>query len=231
MPTTREEILANHFLLRHLRPEELQRLAASSTITRHAPQSMIFHKGDPGDSMMAVVSGRVKICTYSVHGKELILNIIDKGGLFGEIAVLDGQTRSADAIAIGDTELLVLERRRLLPFISGDKEIAARLIAILCQRFRQTNEQLEDALLRNAPSRLARCLLRLADALGESDGNGRRLTIRLSQQQIGTLIGVSREITNKYMVEWTRAGYLSSSNGFIRIDDPQMLRDLSESDL
>jgi CRP/FNR family cyclic AMP-dependent transcriptional regulator len=228
---TREEILANHFLLRHLRPDELQRLAANSTISRHAPQSMIFHKGDPGDSLMAVLAGRVKICTYSMHGKELILNIIDKGGLFGEIAVLDGQTRSADAIAIGDTELLVLERRRLLPFISGDKEIAARLIAILCQRFRQTSEQLEDALLRNAPSRLARCLLRLGDALGEGDGGGRRLTIRLSQQQIGTLIGVSREITNKYMVEWTRAGYLSLSNGFIRIDDVQMLKDLSEADL
>ncbi len=76
---------------------------------------------------MAVLSGRVKICIYSIGGKELMLNIIDRGGLFGEIAVLDGQTRSADAVAIGNTELLVLERRRLMPFLTHDPEIASRL--------------------------------------------------------------------------------------------------------
>ena len=86
-PLNREEILAGHFLLRHLRPEELSRLAASASLVRHRPQATIFQKGDPGGSMMAVVRGRVKICTYSADGKELVLNIIDRGGLFGEIAL------------------------------------------------------------------------------------------------------------------------------------------------
>jgi CRP/FNR family transcriptional regulator, cyclic AMP receptor protein len=230
VPITREAILANHFLLRHLRPEELRRLAAASTIANHPANGTIFHKGDPGDSLMAVLTGRVKICTYSLHGKELTLNIIDQGGLFGEIAVLDGQTRSADAVAIGDTVLLVLERRRLMPLLTADPEIAARLIAVLCQRLRQTSEQLEDALLRDAPSRLARCLLRLAKALGVPDGNGVRLNIKLSQQQIGSLTGISREITNRYIVEWSRAGYLTVTNGFIRIEDPGVLKDLSEAE-
>jgi CRP/FNR family cyclic AMP-dependent transcriptional regulator len=231
VPITREAILANHFLLRHLRPEELRRLAAASTIAHHPANGTIFHKGDPGDSLMAVLAGRVKICTYSLHGKELTLNIIDQGGLFGEIAVLDGQTRSADAVAIGETILLVLERRRLMPLLTADPEIAARLIAVLCQRLRQTSEQLEDALLRDAPSRLARCLLRLAKALGVPDGNGVRLNMKLSQQQIGSLTGVSREIANKYIVEWSRAGYLTVTNGFIRIEDPEVLKDLSETEL
>src|ERR1700722_13055226 len=127
-PITREAVLANHFLLRHLQPQELKQLSASSTITRHSADSTIYQKGDAGDSLMAVLDGRVKICTYSVGGKELILNIIDRGGLFGEIAVLDGQPRSADAVAIGEVELLVLERRRLMPFLTGDPTIAARLI-------------------------------------------------------------------------------------------------------
>jgi CRP/FNR family cyclic AMP-dependent transcriptional regulator len=231
VPVTREAILANHFLLRHLRPEELRRLAAASTIAHYPAQKTIFHRGDPGDSLMAVLSGHVKICTYSVSGKELTLNIIEQGGLFGEIAVLDGQTRSADAVAIGDTALLVLERRRLMPFLTGDPEIAARLIEVLCQRVRQASEQLEDALLRDAPSRLARCLLRLTKALGVPDGTGVRLSVKLSQQQLGSLTGISREITNKYIVEWTRAGYLTVTNGFIRIEDPEVLRDLSEADV
>src|ERR1041384_615629 len=116
-PVRREAILAGHFLLRHLRPDELSRLAASATVAHHAAHSTIFQKGDPGNSMMAVISGRVKICTYSAEGRELVLNIIGQGGVFGEIALLDGQARTGDAVAIEATDLLVLERGRVLPFL------------------------------------------------------------------------------------------------------------------
>jgi len=227
----REDILAGHFLLRHLRPEELSRLAATATLARHKAQATIFQKGDPGGSMMAVVRGRVKICTYSADGKELVLNIIDQGGLFGEIAVMDGQPRSADAVALEDTELLVLERTRLMPFLTENPEIPTRLIAVLCQRLRQTSEALEDALLRDAPSRVARGLLRLAVTFGKQEAAGLRLDIKLSQQQIGNLIGISRESINKYIVEWTRAGYLTVHNGVITIIDKPALESLSETDL
>jgi CRP/FNR family cyclic AMP-dependent transcriptional regulator len=230
-PLNREEILAGHFLLRHLRPEELSRLAASATLVRHKPQATIFQKGDPGGSMMAVVRGRVKICSYSPDGKELVLNIIDRGGLFGEIALLDGQPRSADAAAIEDTELLVLERNRLMPFLNANPEIATRLIAVLCQRLRQTSEALEDALLRDAPSRVARGLLRLGAIFGKQETGGLRLDIKLSQQQLGNLIGISRESINKSIVEWSRAGYLGVNNGFITIIDREALESLSEAEL
>jgi CRP-like cAMP-binding protein len=227
----REDILAGHFLLRHLRAEELSRLAASAALARHRANATIFQKGDPGNSMMAVVTGRVKICTYSADGKELVLNIIDRGGLFGEIAVLDGQPRSGDAVAIEDTELLVLERARLMPFLTANPEIPTRLIAVLCQRLRQTSEALEDALLRDAPSRVARGLLRLAGTFGKQEAAGLRLDIKLSQQQIGNLIGISRESINKHIVDWTRARYLEVNNGFITIRDKAALESLSQTDL
>jgi CRP-like cAMP-binding protein len=226
----REEILAGHFLLRHLQPAELSRLAATAVSMRHNAGSTIFQKGDPGGSMMAVVRGRVKISTYSADGKELVLNFIDRGGLFGEIAVLDGRPRSADAVAIGETELLVLDRSRLLPIVTGNPESAARMIEVLCQRLRWTSEALEDALLRDAPARVARGLLRLASAFGKPEAGGTRLDIKLSQQQIGNLIGVSRESTNKYIVEWTRAGYLAVTNGIITIIDTEALQDMSNPD-
>lgn len=230
-PVSREDILAGHFLLKHLRPEELARLAASAILVRHRAHATIFQKGDPGGSMMAVVSGRVKICIYSADGKELVLNIIDRGGLFGEIAVMDGQPRSADAVAIEETELLVLERARLMPFLTANPEIPTRLIGVLCQRLRQTSEALEDALLRDAPSRVARGLLRLAGTFGKQEAGGLRLDIKLSQQQIGNLIGISRESINKYIVDWTRARYLSVNNGFITITDKAALESLSLMDL
>jgi CRP-like cAMP-binding protein len=228
VPVNREGILAGHFLLRHLRPEEIARLAASATLVHHAAHATIFQKGDPGDSMMAVVSGRVKICTYSADGRELVLNIIDRGGLFGELAVLDGQPRSNDVVALEDTNLLVLTRARLMPFLTANPEIATRLIAVLCQRLRQTSEQLEDALLRDAPSRLARGILRLAGTFGAPDGRGVRLDIKLSQQQIGNLIGASRESINKHIVDWSRGGILDVKNGFITILDQEALREISE---
>jgi CRP/FNR family cyclic AMP-dependent transcriptional regulator len=230
-PMNREEILAGHFLLRHLRLEDLARLAATATSVRHRPNVTIFQKGDPGSSMMAVVRGRVKMCTFSPDGKELVLNIIDRGGVFGEIALLDGQPRSTDAVTLDDTELLVLDRNRFMPFLGANPEIATKLIEVLCQRLRRTSEALEDALLRDAPSRVARGLLRLAATFGRKEPAGMRLDIKLSQQQIGNLIGISRESTNKYIVEWTRAGWLAINNGFITITDLAALESLSEAEL
>ena len=227
----REAMLAGHFLLRHLGPDEISRLAASAGMTHFPRQATIFQKGDPGDSLMAVVRGRVKICTYSADGKELVLNIIDHGGLFGELAVLDGQPRSGDAVALEDTDLLVLTRSRLMPVVTRDPEVASRLMGVLCQRLRQTSQQLEDALLREAPSRLARGLLRLADGFGRSEGQGVRLDIKLSQQQIGSLIGVSRESVNKLMMEWARGGIIDVRSGFITILDQDALRDVAEAEL
>jgi CRP/FNR family cyclic AMP-dependent transcriptional regulator len=219
----RKAVLASHFLLRHLRPEELDRLASSAKIARHPRGATVFQKGDPGNSMMAVIRGRVKICTYSNDGKELVLNILGQGGLFGEIAVLDGRPRTADAVTLEETDLLVLERGQLLPFLTTNPEIVSRLLAVVCQRLRQTSEHLEDALLREAPSRWARGLLRLAETFGQQRPGGIRLDIKLSQQQIGSLIGVSRESINKHLGDWTRSGHLAMEDGCIVIRDRALL--------
>jgi CRP/FNR family transcriptional regulator, cyclic AMP receptor protein len=230
-PLTRQDILANHFLLRHLKPEALASIAASATVASHRSNATIFQKGDPGGSMMAVIRGRVKICTYSPDGKELVLNIIDRGGVFGEIAVLDGRPRSADAVTLEATEIMVLERARLMPFLTANADVAARLIEVLCQRLRQTSEALEDALLRDAPARVARGLLRLADAFGKQEPGGLRLDIRLSQQQLGNLIGISRESINKHLVEWGRTGYLTVNHGMITIIDRDLLQELADAEM
>jgi CRP/FNR family transcriptional regulator, cyclic AMP receptor protein len=228
---TREEMLAAHFVLRHLRPEELARVAASASVTHYKSQQTIFQKGDPGASMMAVVSGRVKICAFSVEGKEIVLNYIDRGSMFGEISLLDGQPRSADAVAIEQTELLVLERNRVLPILTANPEIIAQVLSVLCQRLRQTSEALEDALLRDVSCRVARGLLRLARAFGKPVPKGLRLDIQISQQQLGSVIGITRESVNKVITEWSRAGYLSVDNRYITILDRDALESLTEAEL
>ncbi len=215
----KELVLAGHFLLQHLGRDELRRLAATTTLAHHLPRALIFQKGDPGSSMMAVIRGKVKICTQSVDGKELVLNIISRGGLFGEIALLDGEPRTADAVALEETDLLVLERSRFQPFLSERPDLALRLITVLCKRLRQTSEHLEDTMFFEAPSRLARSLLRLAEAFGKPEGGGTRLDIKLSQQQLGNLVGVSRESVNKQLGEWQRGGLIDIAGGIITLRD------------
>lgn len=223
----REAVLAGHFLLRHLSREELKRLAAATSISNHAARSTIFQKGDPGSSMMAVIRGRVKICSYSAGGKELVLNIIDRGGLFGEIALLDGEPRTADAVALEETDLLVLDRGRFLPFLSGNPDIAVRLLGLLCKRLRLTSEHLEDMLFLETSPRLARWLLRLGDIFGKTTPTGTRLDLKLSQQQIGSLAGLSRESVNKCLGEWQRDGFIGVASGYITLLDRDALEDVA----
>jgi CRP/FNR family cyclic AMP-dependent transcriptional regulator len=229
-PAAKEAVLASHFLLRHLEAADLRRLAHDTTVARYPANATVFQKGDPGESMMAVVRGRVKICTYSGEGRELVLNIIGAGGVFGEIALLDGEPRTADAVTLEESDLLVLQRNRFLPFVTANPQVAVRLFAVLCQRLRSTSEHLEDTLFREAPSRLARGLLRLALTFGRPAGAGVRIDIKLSQQQLGSLIGVSRETINKHLMEWTRAGYVAVESGIITIRDRDALADVADAE-
>ena len=111
-------VLAGHFLLRDLPGDDLDKLASYAKAVRYPAHHVVFRKGDPGDGMMAVVSGRIKIRSYSADGKELVLNVIRPGELFGEIALLDAKPRTADAVTMEACELLVLERRDFLPFLA-----------------------------------------------------------------------------------------------------------------
>lgn len=225
----KELVLAGHFLLKHLERDELRRLAASARLSHHPKNAVIFQKGDPGDSMMAVIRGRVKICSHSIDGKELVLSIINKGGLFGEIALLDGEPRTADAVALEETDLLVLDRAQFMPFLKARPDLAFRIIGVLCKRLRQTSEHLEDTLFLEASSRFARALKRLVDAFGRPVPEGIKLDIKLSQHQLGCLVGVSRESINKMLNEWQRNGVIQMSSGYITLLDREALEELSES--
>jgi CRP-like cAMP-binding protein len=223
----KEMVLAEHFLLRHLGRDDLRRLAATTTLSNHPAGAVIFLKGDPGKSMLAVVRGRVKICAHSSEGKELILNIIERGGLFGEIALFDGEPRTADAIALEETDLLSLERSKFQPFFKENPDLALRLLGVVCKRFRETSEHLEDCLFREAPSRLARCLLRLSGAFGKNVDGGILLDIKLSQQQLGNYVGVSRETVNKQLGEWQRDGLVTINSSIITLRNKAALEDVA----
>ena len=222
----KQNVLAAHPLFGQLGAEERDRLVTFMRLARFAPRTALFRKGDPGSNMMVVLRGQIKVCTHSEEGKELVFNIINPGEVFGEIALLDGADRTADAVTLDDTELLVLERRDFVPFLSKHPEACLRLLSVLCQRLRQTSELLEEALFLEGPSRLAKRLVHLAETFGKPTTHGTRIDIRLSQQQLGNLVGMSRESMNKQLGQWRRAGLIRLEDGYITVPDLDALREL-----
>jgi CRP/FNR family cyclic AMP-dependent transcriptional regulator len=223
----RRSILHNHPLFAELTGVELDRVLADAHVLRYRQGEVIFLKATPGTGMIAVLSGRVRISAPSVDGREIVLNIIEAGEVFGELALLDGKDRSADAVAQTDCELLTIERRSFVPFLRDNPEIALRLLAVLCERLRRTTEQVEDMLFLDLPSRLAKKLLTLAAVSGERLPSGARLATRLSQRELGALIGMSRESVNKQLRQWQAAGIVSVGRGVIALTDEAAITKLT----
>src|SRR6202048_3828410 len=147
-------VLRKHPIFSDLDPEALDQLcryAKHLTLKRGAT---ICSKGDPGNSLFAVISGTVKMSISSPDGRSAIFNLIGAGEVFGEIAVLDGQARTADATANTNCELFVIDRREFLPFVRNHPALAMKFIELLCAKLRWTSDQVEQIILQNLPGRL-----------------------------------------------------------------------------
>ncbi len=220
-------LLAQHFVLAQLTPQELDSIVQMAGERRFTNGKVIFQKGDPGTSLMAVLSGRVRISAYSEDGKEVILNIIEPGHIFGEIALLDGKERTADATAMGPTTLLVLDRREFIPFLERNPKIAIRLLEVLCERIRRTSEMVESVAFLDFGARLARLLLRFAETHGVEVAEGVQINLKLSQTDLGNLIASTRESVNRQLNAWSEEGVLALERGRITILDQDALEDLA----
>ncbi len=215
-------------LFQAMKPEEVDQILKLAS-ERHVPRgSTIFQKGDEGSSMMAVLRGRVRVSAVSAEGREVTLNVISPGQIFGEIALLDGKPRSADATASEDTLLLVVERRQFLPFIRQNEGMQLRLIAVLCERLRSTSLALESLALFDLPARMARLLLKLGEDYGRPNPDGLRIDLKLSQRDISTLVASSRESVNKQLRVWRDDGLVDLQAGYLVLRRPNQLRSLYE---
>jgi CRP-like cAMP-binding protein len=219
----RRSLLAKHFLLREADPKTLDQLAAASLVVSYGNRQRIFDKGDDGDRLLGVLAGQVRIYVISSEGRELIMNVILPGELFGEISLIDGKPRSASAVAIGDTDLLHIRRADLQSLLQKNSELCFKFMSVLCERVRWTSGLLEDASLLDLPARLAKRLLNLAKGVGEKEGEGVRINVKLSQTDLGNMLGVTREAVNKQLREWKKDGLVDMQDGHVLIQDPKTL--------
>lgn len=233
MPSTtlpdKRAAIAGHALFSSLPEKDRDQLLALGVERRYRDSQLIFQRGDAGNSMMLVLRGQVKINIISEDGKELVFSIIPPGECFGEIALLDGQPRSADAIAMGECGLFVLARSDFIAFLERYPPVAIRLLAVLCGRVRATSDFIERLAFLDLPARLACQLLKLADIYGVATFNGTRITGKFSQQDLGHLVAASRESVNKQLRTWQAEGLLRVEHGVITLLQPAALRRLARS--
>ena len=227
-PTHEEkrQTFQRHFLLGKLNPNEIDALLSYARVERYPAGREIFAKGSPGQSLMAVLRGRVKISSLSDDGKEAVFTIVNAGDIFGEMAILDGEERSADATAMTDCELLVLSRRDLLPILESRADLCMVLLKVLCRRLRQTTEQVEDVMFRHLESRIAKALLQLVESIGLRPLHSPSVELHVSQRELGNMAGGSRESVNKILQNWQRRGLIDLSKGSIIIRNIQAIERL-----
>jgi CRP/FNR family cyclic AMP-dependent transcriptional regulator len=225
----KERLIGSNFLFRGLDPELLRQLARMSRVQHLAKGATLFHQGDEGGAMYGIFRGSVRISVVGPEGKELTLCLMEPGDVVGEIALLDGLPRTADARTVEDTTLLVIDRAPFMDLLSREPRLARHVIELLCERLRLTNEFVSDVAFLHLQAHLAKRLLSLAIAHGVESTDGVRIGLKLSQTDLAQMLGVTREAINKQLKRWTRAGVLRFDRGHLVLIKREVLQALAHS--
>jgi CRP/FNR family transcriptional regulator, cyclic AMP receptor protein len=202
-------------LFRALGPDARRQLASYAHRFRFAAGEVIFEAGSPGQSMMAVAAGTVRITARSSRGYQILLADVSAGEVFGEIALLADRGRTANAIALTACELLVLERRDIRPFLERHPEVCLMLLATLGGRLRGADARITEFAFSDLDARLSKTLLRLTNGAGPKVGT--------SQRELATITGAPQESVNRCLRQWQRSGLVRLHEGEIALTDLEAL--------
>ena len=213
-----------------LTPDSLSSLAAASLTLKVPAGRVVFRRGDPANGCYLILSGAVKVTLPAAGGQEALLAILSKGDIVGEMALLDRQPRSATVTAVRASELSYISTAAFDRLAMTDIEVHRQLLRVMTARLRASNET---HTLQHMPLRvrLARTLLRLAQTFGEPLP-GQRILIRqrISQAELGHMVGAARENINRQLTEWRSGGLLSRIGSYYCLENPTALELLARGD-
>jgi CRP/FNR family transcriptional regulator, cyclic AMP receptor protein len=216
-------LLGRHPLFAGLDVGARERLAAYAVTRKYERGATIFQKGSPGSCLFAVASGVVRIGVPSSEGRDAVFSLIGEGDIFGEIALLDAQPRTADAQAFTDCELMLVDRRHFMPLLEAQPKLALKIIEVLCARLRRTSEQVEDLMFLDMKSRLVKSLLRLSATVKPTG------KIAITQRELSQIAGLSREETNKQLRIWAKDSWVRLERGGITVLRPDALAAMADA--
>jgi len=222
--------LANCAIFASLEPATLAALAATAQRRAWASGKVIFQRGDAGDHMLAITSGRVRLSLGSAQGKELMLRHLETGDVVGELAVIDGQPRSADAVALDSTTALVLRRSRFLEVAANHPDLGMSVARYLCSMLRNTNFQMESIALYDLQMRLVRFFLfSLRQAHGDRLPDRVVLHMGFNQTDLSSVLGASRPKINQALQVLIAEGVIQR-DGERFVCQVRRLREMAEMD-
>jgi len=218
------EILAKVPLFSGLLAEERERLGRLLRPRRYARGQVIFLEGDAGTALCLIAEGRIRIQLTGADGREVVLTVYGPGEILGELALLDGEPRSTDAIAQDAARVFWLQRANFAAFLDSHPYAVMTMLASLSRRLRHMTRVVRDATLRDVPARLARVLLDLAARHGQAIPQGIRVESRMTQAELAALVGASRESVNRALRSFEQRGLIDWDSSRIMIKRPEQLR-------
>ena len=198
-------------------PSDFESLEKCLARRRYTAGQTLFHMGDEGGSLHFIERGRVKVTIPSSSGEELILAILGPGNLLGELSLFDGKPRSATVQALEETETLCLHREDLLALMRGRFDVVEKILVVLAGRIRDTDMLLADKHFLDITARLAKKILDLGDTFGIREGGQVRIGVKITQKDLASMIGATRESINKQLKALRDQGLIRISGGTIEI--------------
>jgi CRP-like cAMP-binding protein len=211
-------------LFSSLDPSAIEGLSHAVRPKTLKPDEILFMKGDEGTAMYIVREGTIKIVLPAETGEEIIVALLKKNDFFGVMAMLDGEPRSADAVAMGPSEIFVLGRHDFLSILQSDMNALKTILCDLSRMIRKTDDLLGDVCFFNISVRLCKKLLELSETTGVRDGKDIILDIDLTQKELGDMVGATRESVNKELRVLRSEGLIDLEGSRIRLLDVEGLK-------
>ena len=211
------EFIKNIPLFSGLSPEEIQGLSDSSERRKYPRGSIVLYQSDEGQVIYLILKGRVKVVLTNEEGKETILDILQPGNHFGEMAVFDHLPRSATIVTMEESEFLIISQEVLTDQILKNPSIALKLLAEMSRRLREADEQINSLAHLDVRGRIARALLRLSKEANAIETENHRMIPRPSSKDIAAMTGTSRETVSRILGNFSKKGLigLNKENIFI----------------
>ena len=218
------ELLKSLPLFGELGDDELVEIWNHVQTRSYKKGNIILFEEDPGDSLFIIKEGKVKITRLSEEGKEVILSILGEGEFFGEMSLLDGEARSANVIALADSDVFILKREEFLNILTDNPQIAISLLEELAYRIRKSDQQIEYLSLADAENRVAMTLLRIAEESGTFQMGKVTIEELPMQQDMANMSGTSRETISRMLSEFTDREYIDRKGKKLVILDYEKFR-------
>ncbi len=218
------ELLRSVPLFSDLEEAELERFSRVAVARSFPAGTRVFHEGDHSDACYIVRDGSFRVTREHSDGRAITLATLGSGDIFGELAMLDGEVRSASVEALNDGELLALPAGEVRALLARHPEITVKLIAALVRRLRTANERISRQSFQTVPSRVAGVLLQLVAEESPRQGDGGEVTIRMNQADLAQLAGTSRESVSRFLADLERAGIVQPGRGRVAVLAPEKLR-------